>query len=56
MVVFSLPSAKTSLISISLLMKCCRHNKALDPLYDDVDELNFRVRGANERGRRLLGK
>ncbi|POO01955.1 Target SNARE coiled-coil domain containing protein [Trema orientale] len=33
-----------------------RHNKALDHVYDDVDELNFRVRGANERGRRLLGK
>ncbi|EXC11032.1 SNAP25-like protein [Morus notabilis] len=33
-----------------------RHNKALDHMYDDVDELNYRVRGANERGRRLLGK
>lgn len=33
-----------------------RHNKALGHLYDDVDELNVRVRGANQRGRRLLGK
>lgn len=34
----------------------CRHNKAMDHLYGDVDELNGRVRGANQRGRRLLGK
>ncbi|XP_009761175.1 SNAP25 homologous protein SNAP33 [Nicotiana sylvestris] len=33
-----------------------RQNKALDHLQDDVDELNFRVKGANQRGRRLLGK
>ncbi|KAK9049723.1 hypothetical protein SSX86_031308 [Deinandra increscens subsp. villosa] len=33
-----------------------RQNKALNPLEDDVDELNFRVRGANQRTRRLLGK
>lgn len=33
-----------------------RQNKALVPFVDDVDELNFRVRGANQRGRRLLGK
>lgn len=33
-----------------------RQNKALDPFMDDVEELNFRVRGANQRGRRLLGK
>ncbi|CAJ1944159.1 unnamed protein product [Sphenostylis stenocarpa] len=33
-----------------------RHNKALNHLYDDVDELNFRVKCANQRGRRLLGK
>ncbi|CAA6657418.1 unnamed protein product [Spirodela intermedia] len=33
-----------------------RHNKALDHLGDDVDELNNRVKGANARGRRLLGK
>ncbi|KAK9926080.1 hypothetical protein M0R45_023332 [Rubus argutus] len=33
-----------------------RHNKAIDHLYGDVDELNGRVRGANQRGRRLLGK
>ncbi|KAL2322090.1 hypothetical protein Fmac_026469 [Flemingia macrophylla] len=32
------------------------HNKALNHLYDDVDELNFRMKGANQRGRRLLGK
>ncbi|KAF5734674.1 SNAP25 ous protein SNAP33 [Tripterygium wilfordii] len=33
-----------------------RQNKALEPMHNDVDELNFRVRGANQRGRRLLGK
>lgn len=33
-----------------------RQNKALDHLHDDVDELNSRVKGANQRARRLLGK
>ncbi|XWS51196.1 hypothetical protein CRYUN_Cryun12cG0156200 [Craigia yunnanensis] len=33
-----------------------RQNKGLNGLDDDVDELNFRVRGANQRARRLLGK
>ncbi|PWA63726.1 soluble N-ethylmaleimide-sensitive factor adaptor protein 33 [Artemisia annua] len=33
-----------------------RQNKALNPLQDDVEEINFRVKGANERTRRLLGK
>ncbi|KAJ7978482.1 SNAP25-likeous protein SNAP33-like [Quillaja saponaria] len=33
-----------------------RHNKALDHVYDDVDAVNDRVKGANQRGRRLLGK
>ncbi|KAK9116553.1 hypothetical protein Sjap_015500 [Stephania japonica] len=33
-----------------------RQNKALDPFHDDVDELSFRIKGANQRGRRLLGK
>ncbi|KAL8225702.1 hypothetical protein R6Q57_018259 [Mikania cordata] len=33
-----------------------RQNKALNPLEDDIDELNSRVRGANQRTRRLLGK
>ncbi|KAJ8772978.1 hypothetical protein K2173_028155 [Erythroxylum novogranatense] len=33
-----------------------RQNKALVPAQDDIDTLNIRVRGANERGRRLLGK
>ncbi|XP_076903458.1 SNAP25 homologous protein SNAP33-like [Bidens hawaiensis] len=33
-----------------------RQNKALNPLQDDVDEINFRVKGANQRTRRLLGK
>ncbi|KAF2311238.1 hypothetical protein GH714_021125 [Hevea brasiliensis] len=31
-------------------------NQAMDHFQDDVDELNFRVKGANQRGRRLLGK
>ncbi|OAY31104.1 SNAP25 homologous protein SNAP33 [Manihot esculenta] len=33
-----------------------KQTKALDHFQDDVDELNFRVKGANQRGRRLLGK
>ncbi|GJZ61083.1 SNAP25 homologous protein SNAP33-like protein [Tanacetum coccineum] len=33
-----------------------RHNKALNPLDDDVEELTTRVKGANQRTRRLLGK
>ncbi|KAK6133880.1 hypothetical protein DH2020_032370 [Rehmannia glutinosa] len=33
-----------------------RQNKALDHLQDDVDELNSRVKGANQRARRLVGK
>ncbi|KAA8529368.1 hypothetical protein F0562_033833 [Nyssa sinensis] len=31
-------------------------NKALDYLHDDVEELNSRVKGANQRARRLVGK
>uniref|UniRef100_A0A0D9VGL4 t-SNARE coiled-coil homology domain-containing protein n=1 Tax=Leersia perrieri TaxID=77586 RepID=A0A0D9VGL4_9ORYZ len=33
-----------------------RQNKALDDLQDDVDELNSRVKGANQRARKLVGK
>ncbi|KAF2311223.1 hypothetical protein GH714_021021 [Hevea brasiliensis] len=33
-----------------------RQTKVMDHFQDDVDELNFRVKGANQRGRRLLGK
>ncbi|XP_042516471.1 SNAP25 homologous protein SNAP33-like [Macadamia integrifolia] len=33
-----------------------RHNEALGNVGDDVDELNFRMKGATQRGRRLLGK
>ncbi|KAM0842518.1 hypothetical protein ACQ4PT_058323 [Festuca glaucescens] len=33
-----------------------RQNKAMDALQDDVEELNYRVKGANQRARRLLGK
>uniref|UniRef100_A0A5B6YIG8 t-SNARE coiled-coil homology domain-containing protein n=1 Tax=Davidia involucrata TaxID=16924 RepID=A0A5B6YIG8_DAVIN len=33
-----------------------RQNKALDHLHDDVEELNSRVKGANQRARRLVGK
>jgi synaptosomal-associated protein 25 len=39
------------------LYLACRQNKALVPFGDDVDELNFiRLKGANQRGRWLLGK
>ncbi|XP_050378624.1 SNAP25 homologous protein SNAP33-like [Argentina anserina] len=33
-----------------------RHNKAIGHMDADVDELHYRVRGATQRGRRLLGK
>uniref|UniRef100_A0A0E0K0K9 t-SNARE coiled-coil homology domain-containing protein n=1 Tax=Oryza punctata TaxID=4537 RepID=A0A0E0K0K9_ORYPU len=33
-----------------------RQNKALDDLQDDVDELNSRVKGANQRARKLIEK
>ncbi|KAK6931318.1 hypothetical protein RJ641_003111 [Dillenia turbinata] len=33
-----------------------RQNKALDHLSDDIDELNSRMKGANQRARRLVGK
>lgn len=33
-----------------------RHDKLLKPIEDDVEELNFRVKGVNQRARRLLGK
>lgn len=33
-----------------------RHNKALGHVETDVEELNYRVKGANQRARRLLGK
>ena len=33
-----------------------RQNKSLDHLYDDVDEVDMRVKNANQRARRLLGK
>lgn len=45
-----------STVLIIYFGKCCRHNKALGHLDDDVDELNFRVKGANQRARRLMGK
>jgi synaptosomal-associated protein 25 len=33
-----------------------RQNKVLVPFSDDVDELNFRLKGVNQCGRQLLGK
>ncbi|KAK1296846.1 hypothetical protein QJS10_CPB15g01478 [Acorus calamus] len=33
-----------------------RQNTALDHFQDDVEEIDYRVKGANARGRRLLGK
>ncbi|CAK8563224.1 unnamed protein product [Lathyrus sativus] len=43
-------------IAVDMGSEIERHNKALSHLDSDVDELNFRVKGANQRGRRLLGK
>ncbi|XP_047312015.1 SNAP25 homologous protein SNAP33-like [Impatiens glandulifera] len=31
-------------------------DRGLDPIINDVDELNFRLKGANKRGRHILGK
>lgn len=49
-------SNSLAIIIMSIFLGNCRQNKALDHLDDDVEEINFRVRGANIRGRRLLGK
>lgn len=43
-----------SLMEVSYLAS--RQNKALVPFSDDVDELNFRLKGVNQCGRQLLGK
>ena len=39
-----------------VLAKRFRQNEALDHLQDDVDELNSRVKGANQRARKLAAK
>ena len=41
---------------IIVLAKHFRQNEALDHLQDDVDELNSRVKGANQRARKLAAK
>ncbi|KAI9124794.1 hypothetical protein K1719_004121 [Acacia pycnantha] len=41
-------------IAVDMGTEIGRQNKALDHLGDDVDELNFRVKGANQRARKLL--
>ncbi|KAI0501153.1 hypothetical protein KFK09_016097 [Dendrobium nobile] len=43
-------------MAIDLGSEIERQNKALDHMQDDVEELNMRVRGANLRARRLLGR
>ncbi|KAJ3702799.1 hypothetical protein LUZ61_006504 [Rhynchospora tenuis] len=43
-------------IALDMGTEVDRQNKALDNMHDDVDELNYRVKGANQRGRKLLGK
>ena len=39
-----------------VLTKRFRQNEALDHLQGDVDELNSRVKGANQRARKLAAK
>ena len=46
----------SDIVLTRVMLGRCRQNKALDHLSDDVDELNSRVKGANQRTRRLLGK
>ncbi|KAF7827994.1 putative SNAP25 homologous protein SNAP30 [Senna tora] len=41
-------------IAVEMGSELDRQNKALDHLGDDVDELNSRVKGANQRARKLL--
>ncbi|KAK4263556.1 hypothetical protein QN277_028950 [Acacia crassicarpa] len=41
-------------IAVDMGTEIERQNKALDHLSDDVDELNSRVKGANQRARKLL--
>jgi synaptosomal-associated protein 25 len=36
--------------------QCFRQNEALDNLNDDVEELNSRVKGANNRARKIIAK
>ncbi|KAF8408182.1 hypothetical protein HHK36_007324 [Tetracentron sinense] len=38
------------LMAVDMGSEIERHNKALNPLEDDVEELTFRVKGANQRG------
>ncbi|KAL3037209.1 hypothetical protein AAZX31_01G053500 [Glycine max] len=42
-------------MAISMGSELDKQNKALDHLADDVDELNSRVKGANQRARKLVG-
>ncbi|XP_004490150.1 putative SNAP25 homologous protein SNAP30 [Cicer arietinum] len=43
-------------MAISMGTELDSQNKALDHLSDDVDELNSRVKGANQRARKLVAK
>ncbi|KAF3326264.1 SNAP25 homologous protein SNAP33-like isoform X2 [Carex littledalei] len=43
-------------IAIDMGTEVDKQNKALDAMHDDVEELNYRVKGANQRGKKLLGK
>eukprot|EP00249_Psilotum_nudum_P022997 c28719_g1_i1 orf=515-1990(+) len=43
-------------MSMDMGSEISRQNEALDHLQDDVVELDIRIKGANVRGRRLLGK
>lgn len=45
----------TALYVVKQQYEKCRQNKSIDHLSDDVDELNSRMKGANQRTRRLLG-
>ncbi|KAK4756317.1 hypothetical protein SAY87_006444 [Trapa incisa] len=43
-------------LAIEMRSEIDRQTKAMEPFNDDVDELNYRVKQANERGGRLLKK
>ncbi|PWZ04192.1 SNAP25 ous protein SNAP33 [Zea mays] len=43
-------------MAVDMDIEIDRQNKVLVPFSDDVDELNFRLKGVNQCGRQLLGK
>jgi hypothetical protein len=49
-------NATASTVEVICSAQHFRQNEALDNLQGDVDELNSRVKGANQRARKLVAK